>query len=476
MASRNPVRVRFDADFMTAFVETFPGEEDRPPTEAEILHALAQAGVKYGIDEDAVRAAAEGPFRKEIAVARGTKPKPGCDGSITFSVEMTKRTPREIGDGRVDYKDLQIVKNVVKGQLLAEVVPAMPGLPGKNVKGIEVPPPPVKEPELPVGRNVAVTPDGRKIVSLIDGHLKFERVPPGRILLHVDETFVLGKNVDLSTGNLFCIGNCEVRGGVREGFQVVAKGDILIHGMVEGAEVISHQGSVVLRSGIKGQNKGVVRAARAVKAPFLENCTVEAQEEIEVVEHIYHSRVRTRTSLRLTGAPGVIMGGELSFFERLNCRQLGSESNPKTRVYFGDWVTADAEARLEEITPLLEELRKERDTMRESLAEMRRLALEDPEKNKAKIMLITKSCASFPKIKERIETLEAEERELLKQIVRRDVKIVAEVEGTVFPGVILQAPRIEDVVITKPKRNVRIVFTAVGKHEPAFSFRPRRGK
>lgn len=60
--------------------------------------------------------------------------------------------PLETVDGRVDYKELTRLRNVKRGQLIAERVDPVPGVPGIAVTGEEIPFLPGKEARFKVGK------------------------------------------------------------------------------------------------------------------------------------------------------------------------------------------------------------------------------------------------------------------------------------------------------------------------------------
>ena len=68
-----------------------------------------------------------------------------------FNVERDAVTLRE-KSGRVDFKDISRVENVVAGQLLARKVPAEQGQPGQTVTGHDDPGSQGKDCELAVGQ------------------------------------------------------------------------------------------------------------------------------------------------------------------------------------------------------------------------------------------------------------------------------------------------------------------------------------
>lgn len=79
--------------------------------------------------------------------------------------------------------------------------------------------------------------------------------------------------MDNSTGNIDYPGNVTVRGNVKGGFSIIAKGDIVVEGVVEDA-LIQAGGQIIVKRGIHGMTKGILRAQGNVICKFIENATI----------------------------------------------------------------------------------------------------------------------------------------------------------------------------------------------------------
>lgn len=430
------VRVSLGRDGMTAAAAVFAiGEDTRPSSKGEILAALAAEGVVHGIDEKAVETLANAPFGTRMEVARGTPREAGSDSSIKYKIRLSKRAPLELDDGRVDYKELEIVKNVVKGQVLAEKIPCVLGRAGKDVKGREIPPQKVTDLALPAGKNTVTTPDGTRLISTMDGHVEIER---GKI--HVLDVFTLKTSVDLRTGNINCIGSAEIRGQVTDGFKVVAGKNIHILGLVEGARIESHAGEIRIDHGVQGHIKGYLGAATRISAKFIENVQVECGGDVLVREHIFHARIRSKGIVRTLEKPGVILGGEIYAERGVHCIDLGGEANPKTVVFLGPWRMAEIAARLVEIEKVLSELAAKESQGGESAEAMaeRKAPLE---REKA--------------------ALEKEAEEIEKRVAKAEAPTLA-IEGTMYSGVVVRALPDFEFAPREAKRRFRLTATQKG--------------
>jgi uncharacterized protein (DUF342 family) len=76
-------------------------------------------------------------YKTPILVAEGEKPVNGRDASIQYFFELDKSKARlkESSSGRVDFKELNLIQNVVANQPLGKKLPAEKAKHGKTVTG-----------------------------------------------------------------------------------------------------------------------------------------------------------------------------------------------------------------------------------------------------------------------------------------------------------------------------------------------------
>ena len=76
---------------------------------------------------------------------------------------------------------------------------------------------------------------------------------------------------------------------------MLRKGDIEINGIVEAATVISLEGNVKI-SGVKGKDKGLIKAKKNVHVKYAEAVTIEA-ENLYFEANLLNCTVRLQTPL-----------------------------------------------------------------------------------------------------------------------------------------------------------------------------------
>jgi Predicted polymerase, most proteins contain PALM domain, HD hydrolase domain and Zn-ribbon domain len=329
------IGVTISPDNLSAALYFHKAVDDFRCTAEQLDEYLRSRGIVFGIRRDVLEGIARNPkayFYSQTVVAAGQPPIEGKDGAIRLVVDLDEdeRRPVELEDGTVDFKELTKIRNVKKGQLIAERVPAEPGIPGKAVNGEVLPAKNGKEARFRVGKNVLVNAEQTAMYAAIDGMVaKTEREK-----INVFPVYEVNGDVDYKTGNIDFVGTVVIRGNVLTGFRVKAGGDIRIIGGVEGAE-IEAEGSVEITGGIMAGNKGAVKAGRNVRCSFIQDGNVFAGEDIIVSQSIMHSNIRAARSVICYGAKGLIVGGSIQAGEKVRARTIGNTLSTATTIEVG---------------------------------------------------------------------------------------------------------------------------------------------
>lgn len=322
--------VLIGADRMKAFLSMIPPEGGRMLTKDEMLELASRSGVIHGINAATLDTLSRYPVYNEmICIAEGTLPTNGQNGKIEFFFDIKReRKPTILEDGRVDFRELNLIESVVKGQRLCGLVPPRPGTPGRNVTGGEIPALDGKPATLPRGRNVEITDDGQYLISSIDGQVTFI---DGKV--SVFSNYEVPADVDNSTGNISFVGNVSIRGNVLSGFTVEAGGNVEVWGVVEGA-VIKAGGDIILRRGMQGMGKGLLISGGDIIARYIEHSNVEARNNIKA-EAIMHSNIKCGNLLELSGKKGLLVGGTCKVGREISAKVIGSHMATVTDIEVG---------------------------------------------------------------------------------------------------------------------------------------------
>ncbi len=334
-----------------------------------ILAYLRNNKVVFGVIEEALQGLEDSPkYGEPVMVAQGQKPVNGDDARIQFLFETDRsKLNLEEKNGKVDYKELHLVQNVVEGQALARKVPAKQGIPGRTVTGKLLPSKNGKDMPLPLGKNVHASEDGLTIIADVNGEATFISNK-----INVETVYTIAGDIDLKTGNQFFLGTIIIMGNVEDGFSVKATGNIEIRGNVGKAE-ISAEGDVIVHQGITGKSSGVVTAGKNVWAKFIENAKVSAGENVIVTQSMQNSEVTADKRIVCSGGKhAAIIGGRYSACEEINAKSIGSPgggaetilevgSDPKTKAKM-----EELDAKLKILQRQIDELDKNIFTMNET--------------------------------------------------------------------------------------------------------------
>lgn len=328
--------VTINEDKTVAYLQFLKKEDSFTCNEDVLLNFLHSNSVKHGIQQDIVERFAANPreyFFSRTPIAIGNEPMDGVNGSIRYAIQMEddqQVRPAEGEDGKVDYKDVTRLNNVRKGQIIAELIPAVPGRPGMAVTGVPIPCRDGKEAVLKVGKNVVLNPEQNAMYAAIDGLVTMTE--KGK--MNVFPIYEINGNVDYGTGNIDFVGTVVVRGNVLTGFKVTAAGDIRVIGGVEGAELFAG-GSIDITGGIIGYNKGLVKAGHQVKSSFIQEGNVQAGEDVIVSQSIMHSNIRAGRDVICIGTKGLIVGGSIQAGEKVIARIIGNPMSTSTSIEVG---------------------------------------------------------------------------------------------------------------------------------------------
>ncbi len=321
------------ADKMTAsIIFNEPINNGKLLTKTDVVRILNGYGIRYGINEDYIETLITSKeYGRWYEIAKGDLPTTGVDGYIEYFFTTDKKSlqPKELEDGSVDYRNLNLFETAVENQTLAIAHPPVLGKDGMTIFAKTIPCEKTKKtPALPRGKNTKVLEDGLTLVSEISGRIFYM---DGRVsVLPILE--IMG-DVDNSTGNVEFLGTIVVKGAVLSGFSVTAGADVEIEGSVEGA-TIKAKGNILLMKGVQGGGKAVIDAGGDINANFIESSNISANGNI-TANSIMHSNVRCGGVLNLVGKRGLLVGGKTVVGTKIEAKTIGSNMATVTELEVG---------------------------------------------------------------------------------------------------------------------------------------------
>lgn len=327
-ATRDYYRITFDGRRVRCYLRLLDPAllAGVPPTpeelQAEIVQDLKNRGVVKA-NTQSVKAATEGrQYGEDILIAEGRDAVPGRDGVVSYQFRTDLEAVKLVEDentGRVDFRELGLIQNVEPNQVLATATKPTPGRPGLDVFGKPVRPVPGQPARIRVGRNVVLSGNGRAASAGISGYVHLDN-----LTIVVDPVYLVSGNVDFGVGNIDFNGTVRIAGSVLEDFRVIARGDIIVDGDVEKAQ-IEADGNVIVQGSILGKEGLEVEAGRDIVARFASNATLRAECDIRISDELLNCQVTAGQCIRLEGANRRVLGGHLVAREEVRAGTIGSK-------------------------------------------------------------------------------------------------------------------------------------------------------
>ncbi len=324
--------VHVELDDMVATLNMTAARGGKPASVPDVLAVLAQAGVVFGIDEDAVAQACQAGACSALVVARGSVAQDGHDASFEALVaDSVDRAPKLNEQGLIDYREHGDIPVVAAGTPLMRRTPATPGVPGKTVKGQVL--------AALAGHDSSFAPklDGAEI-SAADANLLVASVSgqPVRVTNGVMvEPILRIKEVNMATGNIHFDGTVHVAGEVIQGMKVQASGDIVVDGMVDGGQ-LDAGGNIQVAGGLIAHAK--LHAGGSVTARFAEGAQITAGTVIVIGDMVIDCDLHSLNQIIIgSNSPqrGRLVGGVTAAALLLRVPLLGSGKAGTTKVVVG---------------------------------------------------------------------------------------------------------------------------------------------
>jgi len=319
------VYVEIGEDEMVGYIKTTPAGEGGCDVAYETyIIALKQSRVVHGIKEEFLRHFVDQPvYGENVVIAEGTPPVNGKHAYMQYNFETDQKKVklREGSDGKIDFKELNIIQNVVENQPLAIKIPPEKGKPGSTVTGKMLDAEDGKEISLPVGTNVHVSEDATTILADINGQVVMVNG-----LINVEPVYTVDGGVNLKSGNIEFRGTVMVNGDVEDGFFIKADGNIEVNGSVGKADLTA-EGDIIIHQGINGKGEGRIHTGKSIWARFIQNSNIQAGDMVVASDGIINSNIVANNRIICQGKRAAIMGGKLRAGEEINAKTLGNPTS-----------------------------------------------------------------------------------------------------------------------------------------------------
>ncbi|MEW5994285.1 MAG: FapA family protein [Candidatus Zixiibacteriota bacterium] len=427
--TRQRVQVAVSKDRLTAVMTIRKPRSDEPQvTVREIKQALESVGVVYGMKDNVIeQAAIDGVFDRPLKVAEGDPPRNGSNASFEhcFNVNFD-RSPRVDKDGRIDYRDINVIQSVAKDDVLVRKSPATVGVAGTGVDGRPIPAVPGKEQPFNPGANTRVSSDGLELRATASGVILYRH---GTV--SVNDALVIEGDVDYSVGNIRSTSSVHVKGNVQPGFELHVNGDLQVGGNVQDCTIIC-KGNILIKGGCFGKGEGGIHADGDVMLKYAEGMRISACGNVVVGGELFNCRVIAGDQVTVKGGKGKIIGGDIKARRQIKASVIGSPAGTPTHVT----VAYDADLLREHQTVVreIERLSADFERAEEGLSELYKQQSQRPLRSKKQAVL--KELETFRRtVPQAIADLKEKKATLEERLTGfRDAVIIA--EDTMHPGVV----------------------------------------
>ena len=429
------INLEVDDKFMNARLSIQPAKNGgKEVTEAAVREAIALNGIRYNIDEEALKTAfTTGGL--SVLLAKGEPPVDGKNGYLVYHFERKSGAQMKADEfGNVDFRDLGLIQNIEKDTVIADIFPETTGSPGRDIRGIELPQYPGKPAKLAVGNGVALSEDGKHLMAAVQGNLRWNKDH-----FVVDKELVVG-DIDLSVGNIDFIGDITIKGNVNEGFIVRSGGNISIAGNVTGA-TIEADGNITAKLGFVSSK---ITAGGDITVSFGENSEIHADGSIKAQSFV-GCTVVCNGPMTVQGGKSVIVGGKYTCLSDIEVNYIGSDSYVRTLIVLGNVaVLAEELQELKNNLKNYENQLTQLDMVVTTLQQQKKIAPLTPERDEMLKRSIKAKFSHMGLIKETNERIADIEHE-----IENNNDLCVKVKRAAFPGVTVRINNAQLVVATK---------------------------
>ena len=439
----------------------------------EIYDELEKNGVNTGINTKLIDDLISGDFldSNNMTIASFIPPSKGSTQSLKYLIDIDPEM-KEDKFGKIDFYDIGVIKNVVDGDELVEIIPPTIGEPGKDVLGKEI--------AGIVGDKIEVFPFAGE-GTVIDDAQKYiiatkngvYRINHKKEVSVSDELIVKG-DFNFAIGNIDTTSTVIVNGDVRAGFTCKSTSPIIVNGVIEDAEIYTDE-SLVCKMGIlQGESSLIVK--KQIKAKYIRNRTHVECKNLFVQDMVSGSNIKVDVELNAKK----LVGGNTIVKDIVKLEELGSEQFIPTFIEVG--VNPKIVKRLKEIREEISILEKEIDDKNKEIEildqQFAKLSAKIEEllgiKDFNKVIL-SKHASQSKKNSDKLKLVISERDEMKnkirlfeREIARFEKKIekenpLFEVKGKVFSNVTIKIKNSEPYTVKTLLKNVKFSYDSQDK-------------
>ena len=269
----------------------------------------------------------------ERRIAKGREAVLGRDGKIVWLVKCFTKKAVGTTDARgfTDFSRSHHFDNVTTGQAIARIYPPHEGEDGITVLGNPLKAKPGNAAKILLDTSVALIEPSEEatyhiLQAGIDGYVAVDSTSK----IFVKPVLEIQTDLDLKVGSIDFIGGVTISGDVHQGIAVKARGDILIKGALQGANVIASGKQVIIKGTHFGGDGGSVTAREGYSVRIARRVIADVDGTIQIEREAIECVMRTRTSINASQAK--IVGGEYRLVQNSEFGTIGNDAGNATEI------------------------------------------------------------------------------------------------------------------------------------------------
>ncbi len=270
----------------------------------------------------------------KFLVRKGIRPKQGKDARLSIKASVEKRPSED--DFYMDLKEFSTICEITEGALIAEKIPTVEGIAGRNIYNDVVPAEPVNDVPFHAGDNVEEQDEENIIryVASCNGILSLSDKGAD-----VSEALQVKGDVGVETGNINFSKSITIEGDVLGGYRIECGGDLIVKGSINDGAIILCRKNMFVTKGIHGHSTDITVNGNA-ETGFIQESRIHVNNNLTVLRSIVNSKVFCGGALVVEGKGvsgdkrGCVIGGEITAMKSIEVDSVGSETN-NTRLVCG---------------------------------------------------------------------------------------------------------------------------------------------
>lgn len=411
--------VRLSTDRLSLYVTAPDPHTDLAATAARLSRELPglELAVEVGVEillDLLSHACRPGEHLVEFPLLTGEPPQEPRDGAIQWQDDFfAEGFVIDEQNDKIDYWERAEKRAVNEGQLIAVLLLPLEGTPGRTLLGDEVS---VNKPasvRLRAGKGVRTEEQDDRVLyhAAVCGRLQYK---DGTV--SVDEVYIIRGDVNLETGNISHTGTLVIQGDVKENSRIECKGEVLIKGLVEPADIVCGT-DLTVAGGIVGDESHRIEVAGSLQARYLNDVNLRCGGDVTITSQIDYSQIECCG--KVTVLKGRIAGSTVKAYKGIVVGTAGSNGARSTHLFPGhSW---RYEHHLEQRRPNIIKLQAARDKINNAIAQLVVLGDLDAPRQQALAQLKAKLDQVEQVLRNEIAAQDREAEEHLRGAVREVV-------------------------------------------------------